>query len=160
VRGRFAAIARIRAASFVSLLAAALCAAMLAGCASAKDDGPLPEVSLAETNLSSDMLRFGGPIAVQMAVEIRNATPEAITLHGLELRTVGGATFAMTAREPNLTRQLAPNETLVVPIQAWGRSSGGRLAADEPISLQGTAYFRSAAKGNFVRLFHAIVRMQ
>lgn len=137
-----------------------LAAAMLTGCATAKDEGPRVELAIAGTNLTSEMLRFGGPISVEMAVEIHNATPEAVTLHGLELRTVGGGTFSLTAREPNVTRELAPGETLLVSIQAWGRSRGGNMAADEPISMQGTAYFRSAAKGNFVRLFQSILRVR
>ncbi len=49
--------------------------------------------------------------------------------------------------------KVAPNATTAYTISVWGYSRGGYLASGEPVTIQGTAYFKGSS-GSFVRVFN------
>ena len=130
---------------------------MLAACASTpKDEGPPIGIDLALANGTTSILYFAGPVSLQFEATLTNPTDMPVTLRRLDLRTVGGGSFFMRAVGTPFHVEVPPHGSKTVMMSAWGNSRGGMLAEDEPIQLQGTAYFDSP-KGPFVRLMMAQV---
>ena len=130
---------------------------MLAACASTpKDEGPPIGIDLALANGATNILYFAGPVNLQFEATLTNPTDMPVTLRRLDLRTVGGGSFFMRAVGTPFHVEVPPHGSKTVMMSAWGNSRGGMLAEDEPIQLQGTAYFDSP-KGPFVRLMMAQV---
>jgi hypothetical protein len=130
---------------------------VLAACASTpKDEGPPIGIDLALANGATNILYFAGPVNLQFEATLTNPTDMPVTLRRLDLRTVGGGSFFMRAVGTPFHVEVPPHGSKTVMMSAWGNSRGGMLAEDEPIQLQGTAYFDSP-KGPFVRLMMAQV---
>ena len=102
------------------------------------------------------MLYFAGPVNLQFEVTLTNPTDQPVTLRRLDLRTVGGFSFVMRATGTPFHLQVKPHGSTSATMAAWGNSRGGMLAEDEPINLQGTAYF-DGPKGSFVKIFNTVL---
>jgi len=127
---------------------------LAAACSSnPKNEGPQIGVDLALVNTSSSILYFAGPVNLQFEVTLTNPTDQTVTLRRLDLRTLGGGSFFMRATGTPFHVTVPPHGSKSVTMAAWGNSRGGMIAEDEPIQLQGTAYF-DAPNGAFVRLFN------
>jgi hypothetical protein len=143
-------------------IAAALAAAALvivAACSSAdqsRRDTPPVDVAIALVDTPSDIFYFPGPVNLRFAVKIANPSAEPVTLRRLDLRTPGGGAVRLRATGTPMKVTVNPHSSAAVTVSAWGNSFGGYLAVDEPIQLQGTAYFDSA-KGPFVKLFNSML---
>jgi hypothetical protein len=125
-----------------------------AACSSSpKNEGPPIGVDLALINTPSNLLYFAGPVNVQFEVTLTNPTDQTVTLRRLDLRTLGGGSFFLRATGTPFHVAVKPHGSTTATMSAWGSSRGGMLAEDEPIQLQGTAYF-DGPNGSFVRLFN------
>ena len=131
-----------------ALLLAAACSS------SPQNEGPPIGVDLALLNTPSTILYFAGPVNLQFEVTLTNPTDDTVTLRRLDLRTIGGGSFFMRASGTPFHVTVKPHGSTSVTMSAWGASRGGMLAEDEPIELQGTAYF-DGPQGAFVRLINA-----
>jgi hypothetical protein len=126
----------------------------VAACASnPKDEGPPIGVELALVDSPGSVVYFPGPVNLRFEVTLTNPTDQPVTLRRLDLRTLGGGSFFMRATGTTFHVAVPPHGTKTVTMSAWGASRGGMLAEDEPIQLQGTAYF-NGPQGAFVRMIN------
>ena len=130
-----------------------LCALVVVACASNRQSsGPNVTVHLAQTNSANDIFYFAGPVAIQYQVSVANPTNQQLTLERLDLRTIGPGAYSLRTAPTPMNLTVPPNGTSVFNISVWGRAHGGYLRATEPVTIQGTAYFRGPS-GSFVRIF-------
>ena len=142
------------ASIFVALL-------LVAGCASSSSDAQNAladkvQVQLGQYATNNNLYYFAGPINIQYQLAITNNTAETITLRRLQLRTVSPGAYALSTPTSMITATVAPGKTTTVNLSAWGRSSGSYLRAEEPVTIQGTAYFDSP-RGGFVKIFNQML---
>jgi len=135
----------------------ALLLILACACSSTPSDSSPVVVRIADVHLIGD-IRFAGPMAAQLVVEVMNPTSDTITLRHVEIRTVASGYFTVHA-STSFGRAIKPGETASVELRATGTSAGGRLANDEPITLRGTATFDSP-KGAFTKLFQDVLQNQ
>jgi hypothetical protein len=144
----------------LSILASIVVVVLASSCASsgASDSGnPDLQFQLTPSNFNANVLYFPGPVSVTFQLTVRNPTNQPYTLRSLELRTTGGGPFRLRTGSVPVNKTIAPNGSTTVQIAAWGRSSGGYLAAEEPVTISGTAYLQDSNGKNFVRLFQQFV---
>lgn len=130
----------------------ALLSLVLAGCASQQDSGPPVTVHLAALDSASDLFYFPGPIGLRYGITVANPTKDAITLRRLEINTVGTGAYFLRSGSTPMNVKVAPNASATFSISTWGRARGGYLSANEPVTIQGRAYFDGPG-GPFVKLF-------
>jgi hypothetical protein len=114
---------------------------------------PNVSVNMQQLNSTNDTFYFRGPVSIQYRLEVTNPTSQPVTLRSLRLESIGPGAYTIHTTTTPLKLQLGPNESRAVTISAWGRARGGFLSADEPVTIQGTAYFNSPS-GSFVKLFN------
>ena len=141
-----------------SLLVAFL---LVAGCASSSGDArnalaDKVQVQLGQYATNNNLYYFAGPINVQFQFAITNNTGETITLRRLQLRTVSPGAYALRTPTSPITSIVPAGKTTTVNLSAWGRTSGSTLRAEEPVTIQGTAYFDSP-RGSFVKIFNQML---
>ena len=137
-----------RAACFLTV------ALLVAGCGSSNlssNGGPNVTVHLAQVNTAPDVFYFAGPVNIQYQLSITNPTSDALTLTRLDLETIGPGAYSLRTAATPMNLKVPPNSTATYTISVWGRARGGYLAADEPVTLRGTAYFKGPS-GSFVRI--------
>ena len=123
-----------------------------AACASStQSDAPPVEIALVETG-TPGLFYFAGPINVQYQLAVNNPTDRQITLRRLDLSTQGPGAYSLrTSGVINL--KVPAHSTATTSISAWGRSRGGYLMADEPVSMRGTAIFDDGSGKSFSKIF-------
>jgi hypothetical protein len=128
---------------------------VLVGCASSPSSSNAPNVTLhlAQVNTPSDVFYFAGPVNIQYRLTISNPTSQPLTLTRLDLRTFGPGAYSLRTAATPMNLKIAPNGTSTYLISVWGRARGGYLASSEPVSIQGTAYFKGPS-GSFVKIFN------
>ena len=132
----------------------ALAVCLLLACASSNQpSGPNVTMQLQPIGQPTDVFYFSGPINLQYLLVINNPTDQALTLTRLDLRTIGPGAYSLRTTATPMNLKVAPNSTTVYTISVWGYSRGGYLASTEPVTLQGTAYFKGPS-GAFIRLFN------
>jgi hypothetical protein len=114
---------------------------------------PNVSVNLQQLTSTNDTFYFRGPVSIQYRLEVRNPTSQPVTLRSLRLESIGPGAYTIHSGNTPLKLQLGPNESRAVTISAWGRARGGFMSAEEPVTIQGTAYFNSPS-GSFVKLFN------
>jgi len=114
---------------------------------------PNVSVNMQQLTSTNDTFYFRGPVSIQYRLEVTNPTSQPVTLRSLRLESIGPGAYTIHTTTTPLKLQLGPNESRAVTISAWGRARGGFLSADEPVTIQGTAYFNSPS-GSFVKLFN------
>jgi hypothetical protein len=133
---------------------------LAAGCASSNsaqnDLANKVQVELGQVSNLSNMYYFAGPVSIQYQLGIKNDTGVAITLRRLQLRTISPGAYALRTPTSTITANVQPGQSTVVNLSAWGRTSGNELSAQEPVSIQGTAYFDSP-QGSFVKVFTTLI---
>ena len=134
---------------------------LTAGCASSSNSAQndLPnkvQVELGQVSNLSNAYYFAGPVNIQYQLGITNNTGVPITLRRLQLRTISPGAYALRTPTSTMTANVAPGQSTVVNLSAWGRTSGNELSAQEPVSIQGTAYFDSP-QGSFVKVFTTLI---
>ena len=126
---------------------------VLAGCAtSTQSSGPNVTIQLAQVNSAPDIFYYAGPVNIQYQVSITDPTNEPLTLTRLDLQSVGPGAYSVRTESTPMNLKVAPNATTNYLISVWGRARGGYLAADEPVSIRGTAYFKGPSS-SFVKIF-------
>jgi hypothetical protein len=133
------------AAAFIILIG-------LSGYAWAADE-PKLDVHLQQLMSTDDMFYFRGPINIQYRLTVSNPTDQPVTLRRLELSTLGPGSYSLRTGSSPVTRTIPPNGTTSLTLSAWGRSSGGYLRSQEPVSIRGVAYFEDAGRHSFVKQF-------
>ncbi len=127
-------------------------AAALAGCSTAtQSSGPAVEMHLTGSNLEANTLYSAGPIEAVLQLTVNNPTAQPITLRSLELQTVATNSFQLRS-ETVVNKTIPPNSAATLTLSTWGRSRGGHLAGEEPITIRGKGYF-DAPSGGFVKIF-------
>jgi len=139
---------RVFAAFAVSLL--------LAACGSSGNSnsgGPSGlDVHLAQAGTSSDVFYLRGPIALQYVLEVVNPSSDRLKLRRLDLTTIGdGAYYLRTGAVP-MNENISPNGTTALNFSAWGTARGGRLTANEPVTLRIIARFEDSSGKAFQRI--------
>jgi len=114
------------------------------------------DVEIGQLDTMNNMDYIAGPVNIQYQFGITNHTGVPITLRRLQLRTVSPGAYSLRTPTSTITANVPPGQTKVVNLSAWGRSSGNELHAQEPVSLQGTAYFDSP-HGSFVKVFNTLL---
>ncbi len=141
-----------------SVLCAAVTLVLLSGCASSsQSSGPNLTLHLTPVNSPADIFYFAGPINVQYQLSVTNPTSEPLTLSRLELRTIGPGAYSIRTQASPMNLKIPPNATATYTISVWGYARGGYLAAEEPVSLQGTAFFQGSSSRSFVRIFNETI---
>ena len=143
---------------------ASICLALLlaGGCASSSSQAQDQlankiHVQLGQvTNLGSNLQYFAGPVNIQYQLAVQNNTSVPVTLRRLQLRTISAGAYALRTPTSVITANVPVGQTSVVNVSAWGRTSGNELRTEEPVSIQGTAYFDSP-QGSFVKIFTAMI---
>jgi hypothetical protein len=127
---------------------------LLTGCASAQDDANAPNVSLhlAQYESAPNAFLYGGLVNVRYSLSVANRTNDPVTLTRLEIRTVGSGAYTLRPTSTQINLDLAPGQEKTIPLSLWGNARGGKMAAQEPVTLRATAYM-TGPKGAFVRLF-------
>lgn len=130
---------------------------LLAGCASsAQNSGDADKLQVqlgqVDTPGSSNLYYFAGPINVRYQLAITNPTSDTYQLRRLDLRTISPGAYSLRTPPSPIQATIPPGKTTVVNLSAWARSSGSYLRAEEPVTIQGTAYF-DGPHGNFVKVF-------
>lgn len=132
----------------------------LTACASSnqQDSTPKLDLQLAQVGSSagSNLYYFAGPVNVQFQLAITNPTNETFTLRRLELRTISPGAYSLRTPTSPISAIVTPGKTTVVNLSAWGRTSGSYLHAEEPVTIQGMAYF-DGPHGRFVKVFHQML---
>jgi hypothetical protein len=114
---------------------------------------PKIDVHLEQLTSTDDMFYFRGPINIQYRLTVSNPTDQPVTLRRLELSTLGPGSYSLHTGTSPVTRSIAPHGTTSLTLSAWGRSSGGYLRSQEPVSIRGVAYFEDATRHSFVKQF-------
>jgi len=141
-----------------SVLCAAITLVLLSACASSsQSSGPNVTLHLTAVNSPPDIFYFAGPISLQYQLSVTNPTSEPLTLTRLELRTMGPGAYSIRTQASPMNLKISPNATVTYTISVWGYARGGYLAAEEPVTLQGTAFFRGTSSGSFVRIFNETI---
>jgi len=130
---------------------------VLAGCASSAQssgDADKLQIQLAQfdTPGASNLYYFAGPINVRYQLSITNPTSDTYTLRRIELRTTSPGAYSLHTPPSSITAVIPPGKTTVVNLSAWARSSGSYLRAEEPVTIQGTAYL-DGPHGPFAKIF-------
>ena len=128
---------------------------LLAACASSTpSSGPDVQIHLQQVSGPPDVFYYAGPVNIQYRVSITNPTPEPLTLTRLDLQTIGPGAYSLRTEATPMNLKVPPNSSASYLISVWGRARGGYLASTEPVTLHGTAFFRSdVSKKSFVRIF-------
>ena len=128
---------------------------LLGSCATGVDDDPnAPKITLHLEQVDSgpSAFQFAGQVGVRFVLTATNTTKEPATLTRLEIQTVSTGAYSITPVSTSLNLPLAPGQSLQTGITVWGYARGGRLYAEEPVTVRGTGYFNGPA-GPFVKLF-------
>jgi hypothetical protein len=110
-------------------------------------------VHLAPLNTQPDVLYYAGPINLQFQLSITNPTNQPLALRRVDLETFGSGAFTLRTSGPPMNLKVPPGGTTNYVISVWGRSRGGYLAASEPVTIRGVAYFDSPS-GPLLRTFN------
>lgn len=137
--------ARIATAAVILLIA-------LGGYASSSSD-PKIDVHLAPLSNYGDMFYFRGPINLQYQLSVANPTGTPVTLRRLELRTLGPGAYSLRTGSTPIKQTIRPNGSTNITLSVWGRATGGYLRSEEPVTVQGIAYFDAPGQKSFVRQF-------
>jgi len=119
----------------------------------ASDSSPKLNISMQQLTSSGDMFYFRGPINIQYQLSIENPTNQPVTLKRLELSSLGPGSYSIHTGSTPITRTIVPRGTTTLTLSAWGRSTGGYLRSEEPVTIRGVAYFDTPSGHSFVRQF-------
>jgi hypothetical protein len=141
-----------------SVVCAAITLVVLSACASSsQSSGPNVTLHLTPVSSPADIFYFAGPINLQYQLSVINPTSEPLTLTRLELRTIGPGAYSIRTQASPMNLKIPPNATVTYTISVWGYARGGYLAAEEPVTLQGTTFFRGTSSGSFIRIFNETI---
>ncbi len=133
-------------------------ALLFVACASStQTSGPNVSIQLTPLDTAPDIFYFRGPINLQYQLTITNPTSEPLTLSRLDLRTIGPGAYSLRTDASPMNLKVPPNATATYRISVWGYARGGYLASQEPVTIQGTAYFRGTSSGSFVRILNQTI---
>jgi hypothetical protein len=128
---------------------------LLTGCASGTQDDPnAPKVTLHLEQYESapNAYMYNGPVNVQYALTVTNTTNEKVKLNRIEIRTIGSGAYTIQPTSTMINTEIGPGQEKTMAISVWGYAQGGRLRAQEPVSVRAVGYF-TGPKGAFIRLF-------
>ncbi len=135
------------------IAAAAVLLIALSGYAWGASDSPKLNITMQQLTSSGDMFYFRGPINIQYQLAIENPTNQPLTLKRLELSSLGPGSYSIHTGSTPISRTISPHGTTTLNLSAWGRSTGGYLRSEEPVTLRGVAYFSDPTGHSFVRQF-------
>lgn len=127
------------------------------GTTASRSDAPPVAVQITPLNQNADIFYFRGPVNLQFRVTVTNPTDEPLTLRRLDMRTEGPGAYVLRANGTPMRVTIAPKSTASVTVSVWGRSLGGYLRQNEPVTLQTSAFFDSP-RGSFVKLGNNIIQ--
>ena len=141
--------------------ASALVALLLVwGCASASDAqkalADKVQLQLAQSTTTQNLNYLAGPVNIQYQLGINNTTDQTITLRRLQLRTISPGAYSLRTPTSYITATIPAHQSTAVNLSAWGYTTGSTLRSEEPVSIQGTAYF-DTAQGSFVKIFTQLI---
>jgi hypothetical protein len=100
----------------------------------------------------ADILYLRGSIPVQYELTLINPSDQPITLEWLEIRTIGSGAYYLQRGLTPIHRRFPPHSSQTIVVSVWGWTRGGFLAASEPVTIRGVAYFDSSS-GRFAAMF-------
>jgi hypothetical protein len=119
----------------------------------ASDSSPKLNISLEQLSSSGDMFYFRGPINIQYRLTVGNPTDQPVKLKRLELSSLGPGSYSIHTGSSPVARAIPANGTTSITLSAWGRSAGGYIRSEEPVTIRGVAYFEGPNGHSFVRQF-------
>ena len=119
----------------------------------AASDSPKLNIRLDQLSSPGDMFYFRGPVNIQYALTIANPTNQPVTLKRIELSSIGPGSYSLHTGSTPVSRTIPANGTTTLKLSAWGRSAGGFLRSEEPVTVRGVAYFDTPHGKPFVRQF-------
>jgi hypothetical protein len=125
-------------------------------CASTPDGQKL-EIVVRQMPDNFELLAFPGPVAIRYQVTVGNPSSEPVTIERLELRTNGPGPYSVPQRARVINVEIAAGEIVTFDFVADAVSRGDDRIMREPVTLSGTAYFRSP-DGPFSRSFIQVIR--
>lgn len=134
-----------------SMVAAVL---LVAACSSSNRVTLLePQIQLFQEPIAEFLLQYrGNRIAIPYTLAVKNPSGEPITLRRVELQNVGTGAYYLRRLPAFFQQVIRPDETRVVNFTMDAVAQGGRLGANEPVTVRGIAYFESST-GNFQKVF-------
>ncbi|MCU1350660.1 MAG: hypothetical protein JWO56_3690 [Acidobacteria bacterium] len=129
---------------------------LLVACGSSggsNNQGPAgAEVRLAQVGSSGDVFYLRGPIALQYVLEVVNPTTEPIRLRRLDLSTIGDGAYYLRTGSVPMNEPVPAGGTTALKFSAWGTARGGRLTANEPVTVRVIAQFEDSRGNKFQRI--------
>jgi hypothetical protein len=116
-------------------------------------EAPKLDIQLRQASMPGDVFYFRGPVNLQYQLAITNPSNEPVTLRRIDLSTLGPGAYSLRTGATPITRTIPPNGTVAINLSAWGRSSGGFLRSEEPVTIHGIAYFDSPGHKSFIKQF-------
>ncbi len=135
----------------LSILAAFVLVAGFAS--SSKASTPAVEVHLSQVESSNDVFYMRGPISLRFALTVTNPTNETLTLRRIDLQSLGPGAYSIRTGSTPMKEVIHPNGATSIVLSAWGQARGGRLRANEPVTIRGIAQFVDDHGHSFNRIF-------
>jgi len=137
-------------------LVATLLALALLSCAT-NTSGPDVEIVVRQMPDNYELLAFPGRIAIRYQVTVGNPSDTPMTIERLELRSNGPGPYTVQPVSRVVNLDLAPREIVTFDFFVDAISRGDERIMREPVTLSGTAYFRTE-NGPFSRSFIQVIR--
>jgi hypothetical protein len=118
-----------------------------------------PELEFVQLVGPAELNYQQGQIEIQYGLRIANRSSEPITLHQIQLASVGaGGPYQLRRETYFFSREVPPGQFADVTFWAKAISTGdfASLDANAPVTIRGTAIFRSPA-GDFRQVFVKIL---
>ena len=122
-------------------------------CASspAVQDTAKPEIELAQLPSSEFTAEMRGAVSMAYQMTIRNPSAEVLTLHALEMKTVGRSPYVLRDDTLSFDQRILPGEEVSVVFEMWAYPEPSRSTGKQ-VWVRGTATFESPS-GNFNTVF-------
>ena len=129
---------------------------LLASCASTPK-GPEVDIVVRQMPDNFELLAFPGPVAIRYQVTVGNPSSGTVTIERLQIRTNGPGPYTVPQRSRVINVEIPAGEIVTFDFIVDAVSRGDDRIMREPVTLSGTAYFRSPA-GPFSRSFIQVIR--
>ncbi|MEA2489131.1 MAG: hypothetical protein QOH21_923 [Acidobacteriota bacterium] len=120
--------------------------------------GPALGIAIRQINGSANVYRYATRVALQYIVTVTNPTDQEYRIESVEVRTpVAGAYGIREGNSMRIDRTLPPKTGTHVPVNTWGYAEGGRLQAEEPVTITVAVFGRGPDNKTFVKRTQRVI---
>jgi len=119
------------------------------GCATnSAPPGSEPEVELIQLSRVAEGMQYDtGPVSARYAVEVKNTMSEPVTLHRVNVLSIGGGAYTLPSYSQGFNETITPGETKRVSFWAPAYVATETVAgANGPVTLRGTLEFEASGR--------------